>query len=136
MPYTLGQAAKAAGRTKATLQEAIKKGQFSAKKDELGRYQIDPAELHRVYPLVRLPDGQQPHEPDTANPLPAPDPSAEIRHLNDKIEWLERLCRQIEGERDGLREQNARLVALLPAPKPQPAPPHRPWWLWLWPWQG
>jgi hypothetical protein len=55
MPYTLGQAAKAVGRTKATLQEAIKKGRISARKDDLGRYQIDPAELHRVYQPVRPP---------------------------------------------------------------------------------
>jgi len=52
MTYTLGTAAKAAGWTKATLQEAIKRGRISATKDVLGCYQIDPAELHRVYPPV------------------------------------------------------------------------------------
>lgn len=50
MAYTLGQAAKATGLSKPTLSDAIKKGRISASKDDFGRYQIDPAELHRVYP--------------------------------------------------------------------------------------
>ena len=53
MFYTLGQAAKATGKTKTTIQVAIKNGRMSASKDDLGRYQIDPAELHRVYPLTK-----------------------------------------------------------------------------------
>jgi hypothetical protein len=121
MPYTLGQAAKAAGRTKTTLQEAIKKGRISATKDALGRYQIDPAELHRVYAPVT----SYAQEPDAAmSPLTAA-LSAEIRRLNDKVELLERLYSQVEGERN-------RLLAVLPAPRP-PRPPRRPWWSWLMP---
>lgn len=120
MLYTLGQAAKAAGRTKTTLQEAIKKGRFSATKDALGRYQIDPAELHCVYaPVAGC--AQEPNE--TVPPLTAA-LSAEIRRLNDKVELLERLYSQVEGERD-------RLLAVLPAPAP-PRSPRRSWWSWLW----
>ena len=52
MSYTLGQAAKACGRSKMTLARAIKAGRISATRTETGTFAIDPAELHRVYPLA------------------------------------------------------------------------------------
>lgn len=50
--YTLGEAAKATGKSKATISKAIKSGRISASKDETGTFRIDPSELHRVYPLT------------------------------------------------------------------------------------
>src|SRR5437879_2510367 len=50
MFYTLGEAAKATGMSKAALSRAIKNGTISAVRQEDGSFQIDPAELHRVYP--------------------------------------------------------------------------------------
>ena len=47
MALTLNQAAKACGRSKSTLLDAIRSGRMSAPKDDRGRYAIDPAELHR-----------------------------------------------------------------------------------------
>ena len=52
MPYSLKQAADATGRTKPTLLRAIQTGKISAKKTETGEWEIDPAELHRIYPPV------------------------------------------------------------------------------------
>src|SRR4051812_14788813 len=52
MPYSLKQAADATGRTKPTLLRAIQTGKISAKKTEMGEWEIEPAELHRVYPPV------------------------------------------------------------------------------------
>src|SRR3954451_1114217 len=52
MPYSLKQAADATRRTKPTLLRAIQTGKISAKKDELREREIDPAELHRVFPPV------------------------------------------------------------------------------------
>jgi hypothetical protein len=46
--YTLG----ACGLNKSTVLRAIKAGKVSATRDEHGQWQIDPAELHRVYPPV------------------------------------------------------------------------------------
>lgn len=51
MSYTLGEAAKATGKSKPTIQRAIKSGKISASKKEDGTYDIDPAELHRVHPV-------------------------------------------------------------------------------------
>ncbi len=50
MKLTLGQAAKEAGISKPSLSAAIKKGRLSASKNDSGVYEIDPAELFRVYP--------------------------------------------------------------------------------------
>lgn len=50
--YTLGQAAKATGKTKTTISNAIKKGRVSAFKNDIGHYQIEISELHRVFEPV------------------------------------------------------------------------------------
>lgn len=53
MSYSLGAAAKTTGMSKSTILRAIKSGKISATKDEsAGEWQIEPAELHRVYPTV------------------------------------------------------------------------------------
>ena len=54
MFYTLGQAAKATGKSKPTIQRAIKAGRMSAILTDQGHYEIDPAELYRVYPPVTV----------------------------------------------------------------------------------
>ena len=52
-PYSVKQAAAATGRTKPTILRAIQANRIVATKDEHGRWQIEPAELHRVYrPVV------------------------------------------------------------------------------------
>lgn len=55
--YTLGSAARAAGVSKSTINRAIKRGTISARSKEGGVYEIDPAELHRVFPPVSKADG-------------------------------------------------------------------------------
>ena len=150
-PLTLNQAAREAGRSKATLLEAIRGGRLSAPKDELGRYQIDPAELFRVYP----PTGRRPDAETATDPL---QPTTETALLRQKVEFLERIIRGIENERNDLRRrldaesearENAaaeirRLTLMLthqpkPEPEAQPAPTAnqndrpatvRPW-LWV-----
>ena len=48
-PYSVKQAAAATGRTKPTILRAIQANRIAATKDEHGKWQIEPAELHRVY---------------------------------------------------------------------------------------
>ena len=53
MAYTLAEAARAVRRDKTTLFKAIRKGTISATRDAMtGAWTIEPAELHRVYPVV------------------------------------------------------------------------------------
>jgi excisionase family DNA binding protein len=98
MSYTLGQAAKATGKSKPTIQRAIQSGRMSAKRNDDGSYLIDPAELHRVFPLVRG-DGNDTGETKQSEP-----PGNE-RMLSGQIEVLRELLRQVEGERDDLRRR-------------------------------
>jgi hypothetical protein len=50
MGYTLGTAAKATGKSRTSILRAIEKGKISASKNAHGEWDIDPSELHRVYP--------------------------------------------------------------------------------------
>jgi hypothetical protein len=116
MVYTLGQAAKATGKTKTTIAKAIAKGRISAQKDDIGQYVIDPSELHRVYPLtVENNDKVDDSRPSGDHIL-----LLEIATLKAKLEAMDKLNRQIEAERDRIHEQNTRITALLAAPKADP----------------
>lgn len=132
LPLTLNQAAREAERSKATLLEAIRSGRLSAPKDELGRYQIDPAELFRVYP----PTGRRPDTETATDPLPQ---TMETALLRQKVEFLERIIRGIENERNDLRRrldaesearENAaaeiRRLTLMLTHQPKPEPEAQP----------
>ena len=51
--YTIATAAAAVGRNKSAILRSINAGKISITKDENGEWQIDPAELHRIYPPLR-----------------------------------------------------------------------------------
>lgn len=53
---SLREAAQLCGRGKSTIQSAIKEGRLSAGRNEKGGYQIDPSELHRVFPFTMSDD--------------------------------------------------------------------------------
>jgi peptidoglycan hydrolase CwlO-like protein len=108
---------------------------MTAPKDDIGRYQIDPAELFRVYPPKRLETGNE-------NQSRLQEEPHETRVLEVKVEALRELLRQIESERDDLRERldksederratQTKLTALLTSNQQQEAKPApRPWWWW------
>ena len=80
--YTLGAAAKASGKSKATISKAIKSGRLSALKDEMGVYRIEPAELNRVYPFNV--DGNQDRTART--PEETPEKEDSFRELQARLE--------------------------------------------------
>lgn len=100
MFYTLGTAAKATGKTKTAIAESIKKGRISATKDDFGRYQIDPAELHRVYPPLSEADRKEDHQEgrDKTQEL-----TSKIMVLEAQLQAIAELKAQIAAERDDLR---------------------------------
>src|SRR5215470_5081830 len=100
MLYTLGQAAQATGKTKTAIAEAIKKGRISATRDESGKYQIDPAELHRVYPPASRQDRKE--DPKTEQ-YKTHDLTAKIMLLEAQLKAVSELKDQIATERDDLR---------------------------------
>tara|TARA_B100001059_G_scaffold230866_1_gene265744 strand:+ start:745 stop:1188 length:444 start_codon:yes stop_codon:yes gene_type:complete len=62
MRYSLSDAAEATGKNKTTIQRAIKNGRISAIKGDSGAYEIDPAELHRVFPPATAQRDAQHHK--------------------------------------------------------------------------
>jgi len=48
--YSPKEAGNAVGKSKSAILKAIKTRKISATRDDNGNFQIDPAELHRVYP--------------------------------------------------------------------------------------
>ena len=53
---SLEQAAKLAGVSRAALSRAIGSGKVSASRTDSGCWEIDPAEIHRVYPAASADD--------------------------------------------------------------------------------
>ena len=98
--YTLGEAATATGMSKAALSKAIKQGRISAKRKEGrndGAFEIDPAELHRVYPPVNT-------KPPTSEHEQTQETVSENAQLKAKVDALGELLEQVKTERDDLRK--------------------------------
>ena len=108
MVYTLGEAAKATGKSKATISKAIKSGRISALKDETGTFRIDPSELQRVYPISVY--GEQKETPE--NTSGNADTTITIRELqarleaaNDRLSDKEAVIADLREDRDRWRQQ-------------------------------
>ena len=126
MSYTLGEAAKATGMSKAAISRAIKNGTLSAAKQDNGSFKIDPAELHRVYPPV--PTEQFSKEPNGT--LSNGELNAEIRELKAKLEAstqrladrdevIDDLRTRLDAEAEERRKTQAQLTALLTDQRPK-----------------
>ena len=123
MSYSLQQAAEATSKDRSTIQRAIKSGKISAALNASGFYQIDPAELHRVFPPAVRNEGK-----DVAPQQTATDETAsENRELKAKVELLREMVAKTESERDEWRDQCKRMTLLLSdqrqPPKAEPEPP-------------
>ena len=57
--YTLGTASQVTGCAKSTILRAIKAGRISAVRDDLGQWQIEPADLFHVFPTLAHPDATE-----------------------------------------------------------------------------
>lgn len=135
--YTVGQAAKATGKSKSTISTSIKKGTISAVKNEDGSYSIDPSELHRVFPPVESENGStEPQSNDN-------EPSNLVLHngylhgevkllreqLADKDEVINDLRHRLDAEAEARRiegEERRKLTAILTDQRAKPATEPRP----------
>lgn len=103
---TLGQAAKEAGKTKTAIANAIKAGRVSATRDERGQYQIDPAELFRVYPKESLELGDTRPTEDAAL-------RREIDLLREQVTREQEINRLLFSRLDEEAAERRRLTMLL-----------------------
>lgn len=120
MVYTLGEAAKATGKSKATISKAIKSGRVSARKDETGTFHIDPSELHRVYPPTVYNEQKETH----TNTAGKTDIDGTIRELqarleaaNERLSDKDTVIADLREDRDRWRQQATALLADQRPPK-------------------
>lgn len=124
MSYTLGTAALACGANKSTILRSIKAGKIAAIRDEQGQWQIEPAELHRVYPAI------------TTQPAPPLDATSEVvallrQQLAEMRNTLERTRTDADIWRQAFEVERTQRLLAAPSHPTQP-PPQRPWsWRWL-----
>lgn len=113
MELTLSEAAKQAKVAKSTITRAIEKGRLSARRDDLGRFHIDPAELFRVF----APQQRRNTEPQQVE-QPATGLEQEVEHLKQMLKLMQDREKDLKAERDNWRDQAQRLALTGPASKP------------------
>jgi len=121
MPYSLQQAATATGLNKSTILRAIKAGKISAVRDEQGQWQVEPAELHRVYPVADAAErtGAMPRDA-TGDAAVLAMAHQRAALAEERLAELKTLLADMQRDRDAWRDQAQRLV--LPKPEPEPKP--------------
>lgn len=106
--YTLGTASKATGKTKTTISNAIKKGRISAVKNDLGHYQIDISELHRVFPPIKKHRSSNTPKVTTQDHLIIPknsDLNTQVYAKNEIIKMKDEMYQKAEQEIEDLKMQ-------------------------------
>lgn len=102
---SLSQAAKLAGKSKSTINRAIKTGKLSATRHENGTYSIDPAELSRAFDVEPL-EGAKRHdaEPDGTRLL------ERIAALEALLSREREISADLKEDRDRWRQQATALL--------------------------
>ena len=102
---TLRQAADEVGKNKSTIHRAIKSGKLSAtRKSKSSPWEIDPAELHRVFPKPSHETAKRDTAGQNATPSAAPELQALQRDLAERDRQIEQLETERRRERDNLKE--------------------------------
>ena len=119
MALTLNKAAQTCGHAKSTLLDAIRSGRMTAPKDDRGRYAIDPAELHRVFPFhtaARSADRFSEPKPTTLENHPT---TPTDQALGREVELLREMLAKAETNADHWRTLAERQQALLEDKRPK-----------------
>lgn len=117
---SLSQAAKAAGKSKSTINRSIKTGKLSATRHEDGTYSIAASELFRVFPNGTTVSSEW----SNTQPQKEPDGTSSVRidALEAALQRERELNADLMADRDHWRQQ---ATALLSAPAKA-----RKWWPW------
>lgn len=125
---TLSQAAKALGKSKSTLNRAIKTGRLSATRNEDGTFSINPAELYRAFPEPSQNVRQErPLEHDRT--VVPDDLGSRISLLQQLLEREREVVADLKEDRDRWRQQATSLLTNQDAaPAMPPSVKRRRWW--------
>ena len=125
MYFSLGQAAKETGKSKSVIYNALKSGRLSGRHNDKGEWEIDPAELFRVFSPQ---NGQEPRSERNSTYQ-----NGLLELLQEQLHEAKERERQAHEREQQAQEREARLLVmleteqaarrvletkLLPAPKP------------------
>lgn len=117
MKLSLIKAAEASGKSKSTINRAIKSGKLSAHRNEDGSYSIDPSELSRAFPPAER--VIHPTEPERTPPEPVYVKDLEARleaaqqrlhDAHDRLTEKDEIITDLRSDRDTWRQQATRLL--------------------------
>jgi hypothetical protein len=115
---SLSEAATAAGIAKSTLWRAVKTGRVSATRMPMGTYQVDPAELFRVFPAMAKNTDMKQSAPAT-EPGIASALEAQISALKEVSSLLKEQLEDTRKDRDAWRIQAESSQRLLVYARPR-----------------
>ena len=117
MFYTIKEAAELIGRSKTAILRSIQSGRISAHRDDMGQWRIDPAELHRVYPIETGGDERGDGSGDITGNVTDDDEETpaevEVRVLREVIASRDRQIAGLETMVEGLENVISDLIARL-----------------------
>lgn len=136
MKYSLSEAAKATGKNKTTIQRAIKNGKISAIKGVGGSYEVDPSELHRVFPPT-VAQRTQSNNMQRVKSTPESNHIDRVFELEKELAVARERANGLEAQKDQMADtindlrkrldsSEGRVTALLADNSPKP----KLWWLW------
>lgn len=118
---SLSQAARALGKSKSTINRAIKLGKVSATRHDDGSYSIAASELARAFPKNPEKGAEWIDAEPGGNPIGTAVLEAENAALRERLAREGEINADLMKERDAWRQQATALLA---------APPKRRWWPW------
>lgn len=112
-PLSATKASKLAKKTKQTILDAIDEGTLSAEKNTRGHWQIDPAELNRVFPFeledqkgdqspIPMKTGEKTNETSLLE--------LELKHAREKLADKEAQIEDLKAQRDKWEGQATQLA--------------------------
>jgi len=116
---SMGEAAKQALVSKATLSRAIKSGKISARRNDKGGFDIDPAELFRVFhprPETVAETGSMKQSATPPETDETPVLKARIEALEGQISLLRENAAELREQRDSWQRQAEQAQRLLASP--------------------
>lgn len=129
--FSVSQVAKMLGCGKSTVTRAIKTGRVSANRRDDGGYEIDGAELARVYGLTpETLEASQKGVPmvQVTTPAETTETASRLAALDAEVAGLKALLAEVRDSRDQWRQQAERLALAAPTPAAPVPPPPRSWW--------
>lgn len=117
---SLSQAAKLTGKSKSTINRAVKTGKLSATRHEDGTYSIDPAELARAFDVEPL-EGTKRRDAD----LDGTRLLERITALEAMLNREREISADLQEDRDRWRQQASALLT-----DQRPSFNGRRWWFW------